>query len=465
MQALIPQSGPLTSVQARHLLRRSGFGASVEAVAQLVGGEPAQVVRLLVQQAIGQADPPAPEWAEALPPAGADRTDIRDFLAASQPWLRQFQDSWSEYIPQGGLRERMVLFWHDHFATRAQAYGRSGSVAYRHVALLRHHALGDFRALVRAVGLDPAMLLFLDGARSTGRQPNENYGRELLELFTMGIGHYSEGDIAEGARALTGYVVNYHTLEAEFVPTRFDAGEKIFLGQSGAWGYDDIVDIIFARRGLETARFIVAKLYRHFVYEEPDEEVVEELAQLFVQRNFALAPVVEALLASAHFYQPHFIGARIKSPVEFLCQLYLGADRTPSAEEGLVRRLGQLGQELLNPPDVAGWPGHHQWLTTTTLPLRWGAAETLIYNRRLARPDLVALARRLPQPYDAEELTRDLVAHWLAVQPAQAEIETLTEALLGGIPAYEWDLDDEGAGTRLLGLFNVIARLPEYQLT
>ena len=465
MPALTPQSGPLTPIQARHLLRRSGFGASLAAVEQLVGGEPVEVARSLVQQALHQADPPAPEWAYVRPSEQANRDEIRDFIAASQAWLRQFQNSWLEYMPQGGLRERMVLFWHDHFSTQAQKYSRSGSVAYQHVALLRGHALGDFRALVREVGLDPAMLLFLDGARSTARQPNENYARELLELFTLGIGHYREADIAEGARALTGYIVNYATLQAQFVPSRFDPGEKTFLGQTGAWGYDDIVDIIFAQRPVETARFIAGKLYRHFVYDEPDVQVVEELAELFVQEDFAVAPVVEALLASAHFYQPQFIGARIKSPVEFLCQLYLGADRVPSAEEGLVRRLGQLGQELLNPPDVAGWPGHHQWLTTTTMPLRWNAATAIIFDRRRPRPDLVALARRMRQPYEAEQLTGDLVAHWLAVQPDQAEIETLTEVLLGGIPAYEWDLDDGGAGNRLLGLFNFIVRLPEYQLT
>ena len=217
----------------------------------------------------------------------------------------------------------MALFWHNHFVTDTEVYVHA-RLAYGYLNLVRKHALGDFKQFVYDMGLNLAMLIYLDGTSNTHIAPNENYARELLELFTTspedqnGQPNYTEADIREMARALTGYVADLRQFRARFFDNRFDDGEKTFLGRTGNFGYADVVDIVFEERTDALAHFICVKLYKAFVYAAPAPEIVDELAEIFIDNNFQIAPVLRTLLKSAHFFDREVHGARIKGPIEMM---------------------------------------------------------------------------------------------------------------------------------------------------
>ena len=303
---LEPYTGPWEERQAAHLIRRMFFGLTRADLVDALFRTPAQAVDHLVDAALARPLPAAPPWYNT---AG---TDIA--------WRYEWQEAWYAEMRAGGLKERMTLLWHDHFVTAIDVYGHA-AFAYQYVTKLRTHALGNFRTLLHAVGTLPAMLIYLDGEDSSVGNLNENYARELLELFSMGrVGpdgqdNYTQEDIVQTARALTGWVVNMNTLRGEFVPGRHDAGVKTIFGRTGAWGYDDVIDILFDEREAEIAHWVAQKLYGWFVHPVPNPTVVAGLAQTLRQNGFEVAPVVRRLLKSAHFFDEAFGGARIKSPV------------------------------------------------------------------------------------------------------------------------------------------------------
>ena len=323
---LEPYGQPLDANKARHLLRRTRFGAPIDDVNALIGINATDAVDDVIAGALDTATTPhpgEPDWANVIPPIGGSQEEIDEFIENNIMWLYELQDEWFAEMMNVGLRERMTLLWHDHFATQYDDYFIAMH-AYRYLKLLRDHAFGNFRDFVRAIGKDPAMLEYLDSNTNRVGEPNENYGRELLELFTMspkdkdGNDNYLQPDIVEAARALTGWIIDYINHVSVFVDARFDNGEKTFLGQTGNWGYDDIVDIIFAERGAETAYYICEKIYKEFVYAVPDPAIVEELANEMVSQDFEILPVLDKLLKSAHFFDDAVVGARIKSPVEMM---------------------------------------------------------------------------------------------------------------------------------------------------
>ena len=445
----------LDARSAAHLLRRSGFGFSPDQREALVGLDAAEAARRVVEAATSAAPLQPPAWYGGDGTAEVARAEIPRTL--SRDWLRRMHGH--------GLREKMTLFWHNHFVTQGTGYRRNPHLAYQYLETLQRNALGDFRLFVREIGLTPAMLYYLNGNRNHKADPNENYARELLELFTLGIGQYTEGDIVETARALTGYVVDLETLSPVFVPRRFDDGVKTIFGASGNFAYDDVVDLVFDRKADAAARFVCAKLYRFFVYQEAGADAVEALAGLFAGGGFAIAPVVEALLSSQAFYAPETVGAQIKSPVELELGAihHAGASLDDDGFAGLVGNIKNYGQDLFYPPNVAGWPGHRSWISNDRLLKRWDRS-TRAARARTAESPLVALAARMPAPDDPRALTRDLADFWLAVELSEAELDELTEVLLDGIPDYEWSIGRDGAANRLRNLFLHVLNLPEYQL-
>ncbi len=450
-----------------HLLRRASFDAPPSWVALLQALSPQEAVHELIQASIKEPLPEPPPWYQTPPPPRSDTDAYQAYLQENRTWLREYRDSWLAEMQRGLLREKMALFWHNHFVTESRSY-RLAPYAYQYLTVLRTHALGNFRTFVREVGLTPAMLIYLNGTQNRAGNPNENYARELLELFTMGLGHYTQQDIQEIARALTGWVVDNRTLSSRFIPARFDDGSKTIFGQTGSFGYDDVVDLIFQERGQETATFICRKLYRFFVYNEPDENIVAELTQTFQANDFEIAPVVEQLLSSAHFFDDAFIGAQIKAPVDVVVGLLNRLGHTPEDPRGytfLARACTLLNQALFNPPNVAGWPGHHDWITTTTLPLRWLASDIILSGRRyVGIPDMLKLAEQLPDPQNPYQLAEDL-ASWFISVPLPASVrEALPEILLAGTPDYEWDLYAPGAQERIRHFVSYLTQLPEFQL-
>ncbi len=495
---------PLDALHAAHLLRRAGFGVPSDALAASIGQQAAFVVGELVEEARIAAMPPKPDWAdEAPPPRSAPASERERYNRNNTGWRNEWSSIWFTEMHRLGLRERMTLFWHNHFATEYRVYNLA-VYAYRQTTTLRRHALGNVKDLVRDVGLEPAMLLYLNGAQNVVGAPNENYARELLELFTMGPfdqygnENYTQTDIEEIARALTGWRVNRNLLTVVFRTGRFDFGDKTIFGRTGRWGYNDVIDILFEERAEQIAAFIARKLYREFVYAAPDDAVVADLAQVFLDNDFEIAPVVSALLSSAHFFDEQVIGARIISPVEMIVGLMrdLDAAAVPAVMGRLRRFSSRLGQALFNPPNVAGWPGHRTWLTTTTLTERWRVAEQLM--NRLTNDgalDLPALAEKLHDPNDvfatfnlpvalAErllpvsldlldlstdglEFTGDLVNRPIprVVQNGPAHVRNLAKLFLGGLPWYEWHLGRPNAAAVLRRYIITLTNLPEFQLT
>ncbi len=476
LEPYVPSSDdPWDRRRALHLLRRTGYGADPAAIDAVLGSEPKEAVDAIVNAALAAPLPPPPSWIdEPAPPPGSPPEVVTEFMEQNISWLYEVKAevaSESLALQHAGtaLRERLAMFWHDHFVTSNHSYVLTAWL-YRYLTLLRTHALGDFKQFVHEIGITPAMLVYLNGVQNQVGDPNENYARELMELFTMGIDYpegtpnYTQTEIEELARVLTGWSVDpYDTLEAVFVPEWHDNGEKTVFGQTGNWGYDDVVPLLFGNRSEAIAHFIAEKLYSLFVYEIPSPSVVDDLADLLLTHDFQLEPVVRTLLMSAHFFEDVTIGARIKSPFDMATGLVRETGFV--LDEGVIERINQglfaLNQRIFAPPNVAGWPGYHAWLDASSLPARWAYADGYLTEQHV----LQALALKMPDPYTIEVLTADFAELFLAIQLDQDDLDQLVEIVLNGLPPYEWNPLDPGTESRLLVLVAYLLQMPEYQLT
>ena len=284
-------------------------------------------------------------------------------------WMRQMISD--NYNP---LQEKMTLFWHGHFACESKRFDFAG----KQINTIRQYALGNFRDLVLAIAKDAAMIVYLNNQQNRKKKPNENFARELMELFTIGRGNYTEQDIKESARAFTGWFTKRMTGEFNFTEKQHDAGSKTFMGKTGNFDGDDIVDIILENK--ETARYIAIKIYRYFVNEQVDMQKVEILATAFYNSNYNIEKMMRTLFDSAWFYDNKNVGVKIKSPVEFL----IGIGRVIDMKFGNARSVlypqHALGQVIFHPPNVAGWPGGKTWIDNSTLMLRMNFA-ALIFQK------------------------------------------------------------------------------------
>ncbi|NNF04668.1 MAG: DUF1800 domain-containing protein [Rhodothermales bacterium] len=492
---------PLTAEEARHLLARTGFGAPAARVVEITGVMPEQVVESMIDDARALLPPPAPSWTnEPWPGSGAPLQIRQQFFQDNGEWLVSLLYDWVSLMASAGFRERLVLFWHNHFVTSFSDY-TFAALSWRYLQTLRTHALGNFRTFVRAVGTDGAMLRYLNGHGSTYLSPNENYARELLELFTMGPEdddnqpNYTEDDIRDIARALTGFRVNYETWESEFNAPAHDTEEKLIFGVEGTFGYDEVVDLIFAERSEQIARFMSRKFIAEFVHPDVDEAAVSDLAETFLASDFSIAEVLRDLLASEMFYDPSTRGARIKSPAELVIGPFVDREQPVEGSTAIevTRALFGSEQRLLAPPNVAGWPGHRDWLTTSTLPVRLIAAESAMTVFADASA-LTSLAENIhdPQdPYASLRLPTALADHLFSIPLEWIEIpedETpfagnldanplpdwflngprrerdLVRMFLGTLPWYEWHLYRDGAADRIAVFLRQLTSWPEYQL-
>ncbi|MPZ35659.1 MAG: DUF1800 family protein [Rhodospirillales bacterium] len=372
--------------EARHLLSRTTFGATPAEIRAFEAQDYVAAVDRLLAGVRRDAITPPPGWLDEGPAelrrqqraARAERAEAQKKqgvdgkpLRATQPIQeqgRELRNWWIEemLVTDQPLTERMVLFWHNHF-TSSLLKVRFPPALFRQNALFRREALGNFATLLKEVARDPAMLIYLDGMRSVARQPNENFARELLELFTLGEGHYSEADIKAAARAFTGWTVDRQTGHFKTRDNAHDGGEKTFLGQSGRFDGDAIIAILL--RHPRTAETIVEKLWREFVSLKPDPGEVKKLAGSF-RANYEIKPLMRAILLSAQFRDPANRGGLIKSPVELIVgTVHLLGLPVPEKTQ-LVRMMQGLGQMPFGPPNVKGWPGSESWITTYTLMLR-----------------------------------------------------------------------------------------------
>jgi len=409
--------------RAAHLLERAGFGGTPAEIARLAAMSPKQAVRSLVYYRA--TENPVPRFDDSgafdagLDPFAPSRPAATDMAKASGEALgvkakpagnRKLQQVADRYLywkrvtkletervaywwanrmvlTQRPLEEKMALFWHGHFATgdeKVQDYRKM----LQQNELLRAKATGNFRDLLIAVSQDPAMLASLDAGVNVKGAPNENFAREIMELFTMGVGNYTEKDIQEAARAFTGW--NFKGLEYVVNPQQHDDGIKTVLGRSGNFDGVQVIDIILAQQ--VTSEYIADKLYRYVVREDVTPAMRVKLGKLLRDSQFEIAPFLETLFESRDFYSDASVGTRIKPPVELVVSTYrkLGLTEVPGIPDFNVLT-ESMGQKLLNPPNVAGWASGKSWITPGLLLVRGNFVyDTMFPAVNFIAPDRVA---------------------------------------------------------------------------
>ncbi|MGC1515921.1 MAG: DUF1800 domain-containing protein [Maribacter sp.] len=383
---LAPYTTPLDQTRASHLYRRLGFSASVETINSATGQNAATLVDSLVDQALNMAPIAPPAWADWTNANYPEDNDARRQLRNQQ--RGEFELTYANSLLNNTLRDRMSFFWSNHFVTEIDVYD-CNSFLYRYIDCLQRNSLGNFKDFTSEIGLTDAMLYYLDGVFNNGNNPNENYARELYELFTLGEGNnYTEEDIVETARALSGYVERGEVgcTPVTYRADRHDEGSKTILGQTGNWGYDDVIDILFDQRPTEIAEFICRKLYEFFVHPDSRDEannaqtIIDGLAATFISSGFEIAPVLRQLFKSQHFFDEEAIGVIIKSPIDFYFNALKETDfaYTDTTVASMVNYAGLLSQQLFDPYDVAGWQRNRSWINNNFLIGRWLTIETIL---------------------------------------------------------------------------------------
>ncbi|RPJ35943.1 MAG: DUF1800 domain-containing protein [Verrucomicrobiaceae bacterium] len=388
-----------TPFEAAHLLNRAGFGGSPDEIKAFHALGRFKAVESLLSPAEAGDAFPLPDWAKeeraladmreamerrrgmrqelgGLSPEEAEnkrreffqerqRENRRRALEAQGWWFRRM------LLTKAPLREKMTLFWHDHFATSVQKV-REPVLMIRQNQLFREHAFGSFKSLTHAILMDPAMMLYLDTQNSPKGKPNENFAREVMELFTLGEGNYTEQDIREAARAFTGYQFNRFTGEATHNRRLWDESDKTIFGKTGPFNGADVINLIFEKPA--AARFIVGKIWELFVYDNPSPAAIEALAGGFRKADYQMAPLLRDIFLSKEFYTEASIRSQIKSPVQYLIGLLKQLEITQPPAGFAITAQQQLGQVLFMPPNVAGWDWGKAWINTNTLLTRYNLA-------------------------------------------------------------------------------------------
>ena len=427
--------------EARHLLLRTGWAATPQQVAATARLTRAEAVDRLLAGTRREATPPLPAELQTFEPPPRRRElseDERRAFQRDQVRLGLDMRAWwfAEMLATDSpLTEKMTLFWHNHFVSSQQEV-KFPALLVEQNRLLRQQALGNFGTLLHAIARDPAMVLYLDSARNRRTAPNENFARELMELFTLGEGHYGELDIKEAARAFTGWSIDRETGAFRFYRFQHDDGQKTVLGQSGALNGDDVLDILLAQPA--TAEFLTRKLWREFISPEPDAAEVKRLAGVLRQARYDIRPWLRATLLSPAFWAPEHRGVLVKSPVEFLLGLAATLDVEGVDPRVLALASRQLGQDLFAPPNVKGWPGGAAWISSTTLLVRRQMVEWLFRADEAAGPAMARGApraarvdRRLARGMEAFSVNPDVLLDGLGRDEAAARsrFATLTLAV------------------------------------
>jgi uncharacterized protein (DUF1800 family) len=526
---LNPYTGPWTEAEIIHLLKRTMFGAVKADVDYFKTKTLTQTVNELVNPTTPLPAPPVKEYSHA-----SALTQPDAHIANGATWVNDpnndgtiqslrrasFKKWWMGLMinQDRSIREKMTFFWHNHFATESVDVANA-QYLYKHHNLLRTDALGNFKTMVRDITLDPAMLVYLNGQLNTAAAPDENYARELQELFCCGKGPqslYTENDVKEAAKVLTGWRNNATTISSYFTASRHNSTNKQFsafynntnitgrnTATAGDQELDDLLTMIFNTQ--EVAKFICRRLYRWFVYYEIDNNVetnvITPLATIFRNSNYEIKPVLTALLRSEHFFDVLNRGCQIKSPIDMLVGMLrefkvvfpVATDFTTNYGmwNYLVAQASNMQQNIGDPPDVSGWKAYYQepqfyeiWINSDTLPKRNQFTDTLIVNGytfsgKKIQVDGPAFAKTLPNPMDPNDLITDSVKYLLGVELSTASKNQLkTDILLGGQSSdYYWtnawvgyitNPNDMANTTtvrnRLRDLYKYLMNLAEYQL-
>ena len=525
---IIPYTGSWTTNEVVHLLKRTMFGAKKADIDYFRGKTMSQAVDELLDPTAPMPSPPLNDYSPGTPDPN---------VPAGQTWINNptndaminsgrrfsFKKWWAGLMlnQDRSIREKLTLFWANHFSTETSDIVNANFI-YNHHNLLRRSALGNFKTLVKNITIDPGMLRYLNGYLNTATAPDENYARELQELFTIGkdpvtgVEAFTEDDVKYAAKILTGHRINQNTFSYFYDASRHDSSDKQFssfynntiikgrTGANGALETDELLNMIFAKN--EVSKFIVRKLYRWFVYYVIDEateaSVIEPLATIFRNNNYDIKPVLERLFKSEHFYDTANQGCLIKSPIDHI----IGSLR----EFGVVFpdpvanyldaytmwyfvRLwaAQMAQDPGDPPSVSGWPAYYQapqfheiWINSDTLPKRIRFTDSMIQNGFAANGkrimiDVVAFTRSLPNPTDPNALIDAALSILYRVPLTSQTKQTIKQQILlsNQTEDYYWSnawnayiADPSNMGnynivnTRLKTLYRYFLSLAEYQL-
>ena len=456
------QSGYALDERTRiaHLLRRAGFGVSESEFEEYAAlGLQGAVERLLnYEQTPDDVEERVAAYLSAIPDFDMTKT-----AGIQQWWLLRMA------LTRRPLLEKTVLFWHGFLVSGISKVGRP-PLMLRQNQFFRDHALSDYRTILQGISLDPAMMLYLDAGRSRRAHPNENYARELMELFSTGIGHYTEQDVLEAARAFTGWSVSQEGAPV-FNPRAHDSGVKTFLGHTGAFAGSDIVDILVKHPA--TGRRLARKLFTFFAYEPPDGAVLQPLVEAYAYEGMSIKAMLRALFTSEAFYSAAAYRARVKSPVEFLVGTLRRLEVATNGK-GVSYTLEGMGQRLLDPPNVAGWPGGASWLNSGTWLARLNFVNRMVtarYNPERPNHDTAYLdlpglleGHGLTTPENVVQYLLDLLVDG-HVSPAAQKI-LLEYAGEGRNPRVTGPLwtDQRWVDERARGLLYLIMAMPEYHL-
>ncbi|HEY8599446.1 MAG TPA: DUF1800 domain-containing protein [Thermomicrobiales bacterium] len=447
-----------------HLLRRAGFGATAAEVDEYLAlGYEGAVERLLNPQTTPYPELDARLAALDLDPA----TNQTAFADLQIEWFNRMINTRSP------LQEKMALFWHGHFAT-AQSKVNSPALMRKQYQLFLNLGLGNFQDLALGISRDPAMLLWLDGNQNRVKAPNENYGREFLELFSLGIGNYTEDDVKASARAFTGWFFQgerstgagkqYISGEFAFDPKQHDAGQKTFLGQTGNWDGGDIIRIVLAQSAC--ARFIAGKLFSFFVWDAPEAATVAQFADLLIARNYDVRELLRAILLSPEFSSERAYRAKIKGPAEYVAGLMraLGLT-TPTRDTVQVAR--RMGQEVFNPPNVGGWTSGLGWISPGSILERANYANKLVTARQtnanvsIFDPSLLMTGKTLTTPEALADHFIGLMLDGIATADQRATLVNYLKLNDQG-QSVPFTLNAKALDSKVRGLIHLIAASPTY---
>ena len=470
--------------QTRYLFARAGFGATPTELDEASRKSLKKAVRQLFNDSasvpdLRVVDTDMNETKRQLRgmfrDGQLDKDMLKERIRENTEKVRDLNLQWLDQMATGKavLREKMALFWHGHFACRTQ--GRNPLFMQQYANTLRQNALGKFSDLLMAVSKEPAMLQFLNNQQNRKNAPNENFAREVMELFTLGRGNYSEHDIKEAARAFTGW---QFTLDGQFVFREqvHDEGEKTIFGKTGVFKGEDVIGMLLENK--QTARFITAKIYRFFVNETEDKKQVDQLAEQFYRSGYDITELMETIFTSDWFYDAKNVGAHIKSPVELLAGLRhtLSVQFEQPQSQIFVQRT--LGQILFYPPNVAGWPGGKNWIDSSSLLFRMQlpnyvlkAAEVAVRPKDEGDVNAESLARKGGSRFQtkidwtdfesafaktADSALTDAIASTLLPFPLRPDQRTLLETQIKS---------GQSRSEKIHAVTAALMSLPEYQLT
>ncbi|MCB0456918.1 MAG: DUF1800 domain-containing protein [Flavobacteriaceae bacterium] len=465
---------PWTFSKVQHVYRRLGFSASQSKIDEGLSMTPGNLIDSIVDTAFNLPATPAPFWGFYAV------SDFSNFEVENEQYILDWRILTGNNFITQELRGRLTEFWLNHFVTELETYFYSPYLfQYYHVC--ETYALGNFKDFVHAIGINHAMLLYLNGFENTNVEPNENYAREFYELFTLGEGNgYSETDIVETSKAFTGY--NHMTEPGGtiyFDSSTFVNGDKTIFGQTGNWGYDDVINILFQEKESLIAVYICRKLYQYFVSPDIDAtietNIITPLSQTFINSNFELVPVLKQLFKSEHFFDERATGVVIKSPFDLIFNFVNESEFAYNDElmEAFIYFAGTLGQNIYNPPNVAGWQRDEDWISTSTLTGRWQLFEA--YLGALFGNGQEEAFRQLAKvlsndSIDPAYITKVIVDYFNSKELYTAsDYDIATDIFKWEVPQnyYDeglWNLDWESAPYQVYLLLVHLATIPEFQL-